>query len=188
MTSNVTCLPWFFVPLEPSTPFCDPWQAREFLALMSGLVPSRECARCLPDCEVTAYSHSPTSALFRRCDTTNVGTSSLCDFATDLNPPRWGERLIRMYGRRRGQLPAFASELLSSERYAATDLMEGDNGDEVDMDCRLMNAGYYLFFQSYDSFGAGGDMAKVNFFFDSNTAVEFRRQAALTPVGFTSQV
>ena len=57
------CIPWH-LPHGPNSSTCDPWKARQFVDHLHN-VNSSDCGYCLPDCEVTMYSVTPTSAKFR---------------------------------------------------------------------------------------------------------------------------
>ncbi len=65
------CLPWYFVQLDDTVPFCDPWTAELFEELIGDLSPDEECAHCLPDCQITTYETSMSSSNFRLARTLN---------------------------------------------------------------------------------------------------------------------
>ena len=69
---------------------CDPWAAIEFVNNMKN-TPEENCYHCLPDCEITVYETSVSSAPFESCDHTNLESSSMCSLTSgnEFNPPIW---------------------------------------------------------------------------------------------------
>ena len=96
--ANLTaCIPWY-LPNNGTFAMCDPWSAVKFRDFMKD-VGSQVCKHCRPDCQGTSYFETTTVAPFRRCDSKNLGVSSLCTFNDkDLpSPPIFGDQLIREY-------------------------------------------------------------------------------------------
>ena len=48
-------------------------------------IPSGACSYCLPDCDVTVYDATISTAPIRFCDHTNLGSSKLCTIDTSSN-------------------------------------------------------------------------------------------------------
>ena len=68
---------------------CNPWDTIEFVNKMRN-TPENLCKHCLPDCEITIYEASVSSAPFQSCDHSNLETSSMCSLTSDeYNPPMW---------------------------------------------------------------------------------------------------
>jgi len=58
---------------------CDPWQTLKFMNYLENDTISNEaCSLCLPDCNGTIYDREISTVPFRRCDSSNLGTSSFC--------------------------------------------------------------------------------------------------------------
>ena len=63
--SSIGCIPWY-LPKMSNSGTCDPWTEREFSKLFRNINSnSSVCSHCLPDCEMTEYSISASSARFR---------------------------------------------------------------------------------------------------------------------------
>ena len=69
---------------------CNPWDTIEFVNKMRN-TPENLCKHCLPDCEITIYEASVSSAPFQSCDHSNLETSSMCSLTSgnEFNPPLW---------------------------------------------------------------------------------------------------
>ena len=69
---------------------CNPWDTIEFVNKMRN-TPENLCKHCLPDCEITIYEASVSSAPFQSCDHSNLETSSMCSLTSgdEFNPPIW---------------------------------------------------------------------------------------------------
>ena len=78
-TSNASCIPWYYPSSDTQITFCDPWQTIDFFYFMFDEIPDDQCAKCLPDCSQTAYETSVTTDPLRRCDSSNLGVSFLCN-------------------------------------------------------------------------------------------------------------
>ena len=82
---SVPCIPWYFpTPVNVPVYFCNPWETVRFLEFMHN-VPEGQC-HCLPDCNATFYEPDITSALLRKCDSSNFGVSWLCNANNRLEP------------------------------------------------------------------------------------------------------
>ena len=112
-----TCTPWFYpVSDQHLTNICDPWETKAFQELITS-VPSNTCSSCLPDCRSTIYDARVSSAPFRDCDHTNLGTSVLCDLGRsagkDLNsvnlknPSIYQEKVLAEYKAQVGSVPQY---------------------------------------------------------------------------------
>ena len=69
---------------------CDPWDTTKFVKNM-GNVSDEVCDYCLPDCNITIYETTVSSAPFQSCDHTNLESSSMCKLTSGkgFNPPLW---------------------------------------------------------------------------------------------------
>ena len=141
-----TCTPWFYpVSDQHLTIICDPWETKAFQELITS-VPSNQCSDCLPDCRYiqfmqkdhsktkglysttkhfflwdrsTIYDARVSSAPFRDCDHTNLGTSVLCDVGrrrgdmnnVDMkNPSIYQEKVLAEYKAQVGSVPPFLKQ------------------------------------------------------------------------------
>ena len=77
--TNSSCIPWYYPTIDTEIEFCDPWQTIDFFYYMFDEIPDETCTKCLPDCSNTIYDPSITSVPFRRCDSSNLGVSHLCN-------------------------------------------------------------------------------------------------------------
>ena len=83
------CIPWYLPALDEHLKMCDPWETQNFTKYFE-TVPDDQCSDCLPDCISTIYDTEVSSAPFFKCDHTNIGSSSMCQFSLDanqINPP-----------------------------------------------------------------------------------------------------
>ena len=181
--SSNDCSPWFYpIPDQDVTRWCDPWETRHFREVMAS-VPDTECSHCLSDCNNTDYGFTVTSAPFRRCDRTNLGTSPLCNFKNSyMNPPIWNHQVKNEYSVALGQdkIPEYIQpnqEKLANIRKYVTSETEAES----------------LIFQSalkeqptYDAFEK--DISIVDFYFSKSTIVQFKRSERLTWVDYISQI
>ena len=56
------------------------------------------CEYCLPDCNITIYETSVSSAPFQPCDHTNLESASMCKmFGSEFNPPPWFNDIKNQY-------------------------------------------------------------------------------------------
>ena len=181
--SSNDCSPWFYpIPDQYVTRWCDPWETRHFQEVMAS-VPDTECSYCLSDCNNTDYGFTVTSAPFRRCDRTNLGTSPLCNFKKSyMNPPIWNHQVENEYSVTLGKdkIPEYIQpnqEKMANIRKYVTSETEAES----------------LTFQSalkeqptYDAFEK--DISIVDFYFSKSTIVQFKRSERMTWVDYISQI
>ena len=77
---------------------CDPWDTTTFVEKMKH-IPDKNCSHCLPDCEITIYETTVSSAPFQSCDHTNLQSSSMCKLTSGngFNPPLWINDITTQY-------------------------------------------------------------------------------------------
>ena len=136
---------------------------------MTQKVPEGTCDHCLPDCDNTAYTTTVTSAPFAPCGEANLGVSKMCDLdlargGRFINPPIWADQVREAFGE--GNVPDYVQGRWFDNVRTYKNIL----GQEV----------------SYDSFTR--DIAIVNFYFSSPTAVQFSRIPRMNWVDFISQV
>ena len=112
-----TCIPWFFPSEEESINICDPWQSVEFFKYMAN-ISDDSCSHCLADCSTTIYESSITTVPFRRCDSTNLGMSKLCNLGNPLQiqPTIFGKQIGDEYLGTQNPPPSFIGNFESSIR------------------------------------------------------------------------
>ena len=96
---SYSCIPWFFPTPESTISICDPWESVAFSNLMLSNIPDETCSYCLPDCSSTMYTASKSTIPFRRCGSSNLGTSLLCNL-DDPNlhhPSEFANQVINEY-------------------------------------------------------------------------------------------
>ena len=83
---------------DHSLKMCDPWDTTIFVNNMKK-IPDKQCHYCLPDCEITIYETSISSAPFQSCDHTNLESSSMCKLTSGkgFNPPIWINEVKTQY-------------------------------------------------------------------------------------------
>jgi len=59
------CTPWMFPFKDGHSTYCDPWQAKQFIEILTSLTRSHACKQCLPDCRKTVYTPMVTTVPFR---------------------------------------------------------------------------------------------------------------------------
>ena len=178
------CVPWFY-PVEDQYlhEICDPWRTAQFQTLLKE-AEDELCKECLPDCSLTKYKTSISSAPFRGCDRTNLGVSPLCDLSAGesmmMNPPIWKDTIQGEYEQfNGGDLPDFIKNqpnVLSNIRNYA---------DEQDMPNLVLRAQR----EKKPSYNAlEEDIAIVNFYFDEPDVVQFTTSLRMTFLDFVSSV
>ena len=77
---------------------CDPWDNTIFVNKMKH-IPDEKCDYCLPDCNITIYETTVSSAPFQSCDHTNLESSSMCKLTSGkgFNPPLWINKITTQY-------------------------------------------------------------------------------------------
>ena len=181
--SNKECLPWFYPINEIKLGFCDPWQTKTFLAIMSE-IPIGVCSHCLPDCNVTIYDATISTAPIRFCDHTNLGASSLCTLdqnSVAMNPSLLsGPIQNEFWTAFEGKMPEFAVpsvENLPSKRMYVTSNLKMQN---------LVFKSHVAKMPSYDAFQK--DIALVNFFYEDAYIQQYKMQHIMTLQDFIAQV
>eukprot|EP00095_Tigriopus_kingsejongensis_P010138 maker-scaffold75_size407189-snap-gene-3.16 protein:Tk10138 transcript:maker-scaffold75_size407189-snap-gene-3.16-mRNA-1 annotation:"pickpocket protein 28-like" len=173
--SHNQCYPWFLPTTGSDSTFCDPWLGEKFLNAFSN-IPQGKCQHCKPDCRGVNYKTSATAVPFRRCDNQNLGTSSFCDFneRNRMDPPIFGEQVKQEYKESSKSSEGYVQEISSSMRNYSENA-------KADIFPKLSNTnGQY---DAYDK-----DIAVVNFYFETTSVFEFKRQARMTIIDFASQV
>ena len=105
------CTPWYFPVRDNDIQMCDPWETKSFMEYME-TIPDGECDYCLPDCISVLYGTSVSSAPFRPCDHTTLGTSSMCELDNPeglVNPPIWAQEVSQQYQKDTGDVPDYAT-------------------------------------------------------------------------------
>jgi amiloride-sensitive sodium channel len=92
---NLSCVPWFFPVFSKNDRICDPWEKTRILEAMANDVPENACTHCLPDCSRIVYQPIISTQEFRACDEKNFGMSELCSFESiDVWPQIWGNQVL----------------------------------------------------------------------------------------------
>ena len=164
------CMPWFF-PSTDIAPFaCDPWIAAEMYELMLD-VPEYECRYCLPDCQTTIYQTTISAVPLRQCLLQNARLGLFCkgNQASMSNQIITGSFVEKQYIRRLGKLPFFIKSLFpTSNRTHSSTIPRQDIFGR----------------SSYDPMES--DIAKVQIYFKSPTAIEIRKQLKMSWIDFLS--
>ena len=163
-------MPWFF-PSTDIAPFaCDPWIAAEMYELMLD-VPEYECRHCLPDCQTTIYQTTISAVPLRQCFLQNARLGLFCkgNQASMSNQIITGSFVEKQYIRRLGKLPFFIKSLFpTSNRTHSSTIPRQDIFGR----------------SSYDPMES--DIAKVQIYFKSPTAIEIRKQLKMSWIDFLS--
>lgn len=177
------CTPWFYPSIDDHvTNMCDPWEDKKFLNLVAE-VPSEKCSHCLSDCTVTNYDARISTAAFRMCDHTNIGSSSMCNMQDlTMNPPIWANLVTKEYEVAKGKdkVPEFAQP--SSKR-------QSNIRPYVRRPEQLETLAFKKSHDSvptYDAFEK--DIGIVNFYFEKSTILQYKRSSRLTLVDMISQI
>ena len=182
---NRRCIPWFY-PVEDQYVYelCDPWQTSEFQTLLKNVSDNR-CEHCLPDCRSTKFEATISSAPFKGCDRTNLGTSSLCDLSTNgsmmMNPPMWKQTVLDEYEKFNGlHIPHFVKNqrgvFSNIRKYVpfnpeVNDLvLRGKREEEL----------------TYNALEE--DITMVNFYFDESNIIQYTTFERMTVIDFMSSV
>ena len=179
--NETACVPWFYpIPDNRVSQFCDPWDTVIFQEFMSS-TPADQCLGCLPDCSKTIYDATVSTAPFRTCDHTNLGSSSLCDLnEIETNPPIWSQSVQNEYREVNGMIPEYA--LPSNERMSNTRRYVDTKEKEDALVFSVQNNQTPV----YDAFTT--DIAIVNFYFDKSTVLLYKRGQRMTEIDFISQM
>ena len=179
------CVPWFY-PVEDQFVYeiCDPWQTKRFQTLLKE-VSHQDCKECLPDCRITRYKASVSSAPFRNCDQTTLGVSPLCDLSSGgslmMNPPSFGQMIHDEYEiYNNGTLPNFIKDqkgqLSNIRKYVSSDEDVRNLVFRAQREKKL----------EYNAFEE--DIAIVNFYFDDSTIMQYNTFQTMTWFDYISQV
>ena len=176
------CTPWFYPVSDADIlQFCDPWDTVKFQKLMAS-TPDGECSICLPDCTKTIFEAAVSTAPFRQCDHTNLGTSQLCDLDdVEINPPIWQQLVENEYEKSNdGIVPEFASatqtRMSNTRKYVASEekqsqlVFRAKNNATPDYDAYI------------------NDIAIVSFYFDKSTVMVYEREERMTMIDYISQM
>ena len=169
---TVACIPWFFpTPTNLSTYVCNPWETVEFLDFMNK-VPADVC-QCMPDCSTTLYEPIIISTPLRKCDSSSLGVSKLCDFNNKAlpQPTMFGSQAKLDYEKFGFNSPSIYG-VESTTRYYAKTLPKGDL--------------FALNPKTYDAFEK--DIALVEIYFRKSTIIQMGRQARMNWIEYFSTV
>ena len=175
------CNPWFYPTTNDFVAkSCDPWDTKDFQEHFNNL-PDNECSHCLPDCTSTVFATRVSTAPFRKCDHTNLGISTMCDFNNnDMNPAIWRQEVQKEYMTLLGNLPGFiapnSQKMSNTRKYVSS---EKKLQSLTLKDSRIKNP-------TYDAFQ--NDIAIANFYFDKSTIIRFKRDHRMTLTDYISQV
>ena len=167
---NLKCLPWYFPPVRQNQTTCDPFQAETFEPKYS-----KECDRCLPDCEGTYYSVRSTHARFRRCDYRNMNGTRLCAFRDDMEPKKYHDKMKEEYARNDiSEIPAYATAAARKSnirklRIDALNIFPAVNSDYK--------------YNAYEK-----DIAVAHFYFSDSTLVQYQRSLKYSYLDLFAQV
>ena len=163
---SVPCIPWYFpTPVNVPVYFCNPWETVRFLEFMHN-VPEGQC-HCLPDCNATFYEPDITSALLRKCDSSNFGVSWLCNANNRLEPSMYGGEI---------------KDLVRDEYF--------DNGLYKNIFKMFEESDRFIM----DSFGQRNynpfdkDIALLEVFFKKPSIIQISRQARMSWIDYLSTV
>ena len=175
-TEKITkCVPWF-LPKTDEMKICSPWETQVFFKEMDR---EHNCSHCLPDCETTIYSSSVYAAKFRRCDSRNLGLSSLCNLEGQTPPAIWSNDVVEEY---RGDLiPGYISHL--EERGNRRQFYPTEEKKNNEILKKLIENDNMTTYEAFEE-----DIAIVHFYFKNPTAFEYRRYTSMTDEGFLSQI
>ena len=169
------CSPWY-LPKWPGLPICNPWAAQWFRNYLE-LVPDDTCEHCKPDCERTYYSTKLSQVPFRRCDNKNIGLSKLCHVThLDSKPALFGEDLLLEYENTPDQHADYVVEYQGARRAYSKDV-------EAEI---LYKANLQPGKSTYNAFEK--DIAKVHFYFEQSSVIQYVRQPSMSMETFLGQV
>ena len=180
---NSDCSPWFYPSTDKhGTRWCDPWETRHFQKVMAS-VPDMECSYCLSDCNNTDYGFTVTSAPFRRCDRTNIGTSPLCNFKNSyMNPPIWNKQVENEYTVALGKdkVPEYIKPNQEKMANIRKYVISERDAASLTFQSELKENPYYDAFEK--------DISIVDFYFSKSTIMQFKRSERMTWVDYISQI
>ena len=179
--TGLECTPWFYPSSdEHVADLCDPWNTQKFIKLLVE-VSNHKCAYCLSDCTGTSYKASISTAAFRLCDHTNLGTSPMCNLQDlTMNPPIWSQAVVNEYKVAKGHVPRFAAPNEKRQSNIRPYVYTEAQREAL----TLKNA--HDKSPTYDAFQ--NDIAMANFYFEKSTILQYKRSQRLTLVGMISQI
>ena len=169
---SVACIPWFYpTPANLSLYVCNPWETVKFLGFMSK-VPAGVC-QCLPDCSAIIYEPIIISTPLRKCDSSSLGVSKLCDINNKALPqPTMFGSQARLEFERYGCSSSALNGVESSTRFYANTLPNGDVFGT--------NPKNYSAFEK--------DIALVEVYFRKSNIFQMGRQARMNWIDYFSTV
>ena len=171
--SNHSCVPWFFPSSDANERMCDPWEKAELFDAMENEVSPKACEQCLPDCVRTIFQAIVTTQEFKVCDENNWGMSELCSTASiDIWPQIWGTQVLEQLNGTGSNISDVLRSIKSSYRTK-----------------KLYLQGEYTFTalpSVYDAYKE--DIAVVNVYFASPTAMKFTTKIDKTWIDFISGI
>ena len=169
---SVACIPWFYpTPANLSLYVCNPWETVKFLGFMSK-VPAGVC-QCLPDCSAIIYEPIIISTPLRKCDSSSLGVSKLCDINNKALPqPTMFGSQARLEFERYGFSSSALNGVESSTRFYANTLPNGDVFGT--------NPKNYSAFEK--------DIALVEVYFRKSNIFQMGRQARMNWIDYFSTV
>ena len=169
---NVThCTPWAFPFLDANHRMCDPWEKNYILTAMENEVPEDTCHHCLPDCNRVIYQPLITTQKFRNCDENNFGVSELCNLNANIKPQIWGKQVLDQL-QTSTIITKLKSLIQSSQRKIKPKIVEGFLFENLS--------------REYDAYE--NDIAVLNVFFSSPTAIEYATRPSKSWFDFLSAV
>ncbi len=170
---NLSCVPWFFPVFSLNDRMCDAWEKTKFLEAMANDVPENACTHCLPDCSRTFYQPIISTQEFRACDEKNFGMSELCSFESiDVWPQIWGNQVL--------------------DQINGTNITQNNVTENIQSSLRtkqLFVAKDFTFTslpKTYEAYK--DDIAVVNVYFSSPTAMKFSTTINKTWIDFISGI
>jgi hypothetical protein len=168
------CIPWYLPTSEEHPKICNPWEAVEFVKIMSN-VPQNKCQHCLPDCTLTIYKTLVTAVPLRTCSLPCLKTTPFCNISTSTESTTTmiGNLVSSNFQMRFGKTPENTKKTIkTSNRNLGSSIVNGHYFGPGD--------------SGYDAFSR--DIAEVKIFFKTATAVEIERQPVMTWIDFFSNI
>ena len=169
---SVAFIPWFYTTTANLSLYvCNPWETVKFLGFMSK-VPAGVC-QCLPDCSAIIYEPIIISTPLRKCDSSSLGVSKLCDINNKALPqPTMFGSQARLEFERYGFSSSALNGVESSTRFYANTLPNGDVFGT--------NPKNYSAFEK--------DIALVEVYFRKSNIFQMGRQARMNWIDYFSTV
>ena len=179
------CIPWYY-PLQDTDigKFCDPWKTEKFQQILKDQVPEGLCNNCLPDCSITEFETSMTSAKLPKCDGAKTGSVGLlCNFLNgELNPQPWLNMVQVEYQRSNQTIPWYLDTVSSNKRINSTRFsdkrvrIQEEGSAILDMEKNLV-------YNAYDE-----DIGIINVFFAKKEVSKFVTKNTMSSFDFMYQV